>query len=86
MPCLDALPRYRAVEGAARTQRLAASHAMHANAARLAALQDDVAALGAFHFFHEDPVALSLVHSNVLALALGVSVLRSEWLAVLACF
>jgi hypothetical protein len=59
---------------------------VHADAARLAALQDDVAALGAFHLLHEDPVALSLVRGDVLALALGMSVLRPEGLAVLACF
>ena len=45
MPCLGTLLGYGSVEGAAGAEGLAAAHAMHADTAGLAALQDKVVAL-----------------------------------------
>jgi hypothetical protein len=59
---------------------------VHADAARLTALQDDVAALGAFHLFDKNSVALPQVRGDMFALSLEKTLFRAEWLAVLPFF
>lgn len=85
MPRLRSLPRYWSIERAARAKRLTATHAVHADAARFAALQNNIAALGAFDFFNKDVVAPPEMRRDVLALALERPLFCSERLAVLSC-
>lgn len=86
MPCLCSFSWYRAVERTACAERLATPHAMHADTARLAALQDDITALRAFDFLHEDAVALPHMCRNVFALSLEMPTLCTEGFAVLTSF
>jgi hypothetical protein len=58
---------------------------VHADAARLAAFEDNIAALCALDLLHEDLVALSLMCGDVFALSLEVPILCPKRLAVLAC-
>jgi hypothetical protein len=85
MPCLHAFSRYRSVESATCTKRLPATHAVHADTARLASLQNSVITLRTFDLFNKRSVAPSLVYWDMLAFSCGVPTLWAEGLAVLSC-
>lgn len=86
MPCLGTFLGYGSVEGAARAEGLAAAHAMHADTARLAALQDRVVTLRAKGVLNEGCVAFPGVCWYVLALSCERAVLRPQRLTILSLF
>ena len=59
VPYLCPLLRYGPIECATSAESLAAAHAMHTNATRLAPLQYLFVTLGTMHILDEGPVALS---------------------------